>query len=113
MHFGPALRRTRQLAGVSGYALAKYLGLTKHRLYGVETRDPRPFAAERIESIASFLEVDPVPLLHAAAKDRGHAAIPVKDETPRDRLAVLLARAWGSLSEEQVRSIEAIVGRTA
>ena len=113
MHFGPALRRARQLSGVSGYALAKYLGLTKHRLYGVETRDPRPFDDTRIETIAAHLEVDPVPLLLAAARDRGHVFIVVTGETARDRLAVHLRRAWGALSEEQVQAIGAIVGRAA
>ena len=107
------LREARKKTGISMHAVARELGLSAPYLCDVELNRRAPLSEERIHVVAVFLGVDAAPLIEASVWTRRQVCLPVADGSPRDRLALRLSDAWGSLSEDQIRAIESIVGKAA
>lgn len=83
------------------------IGIGTPHFSDVEREKRGPFSRERIFAIADFLDVDPVPLLAAAAYDLGGVRLDIRpeDSGARVRMAIGIALRWSSLSDDQIMRI--------
>lgn len=80
--FGALLRLTRQQAGRTLADVARLLDVSVVYVSDVERGQRRPFGNERIVRIAELLQVDPTPLLTAAAIDKGMIEYVIDEDAP-------------------------------
>lgn len=109
MRFGALLRELREQRDVSMASVAREVGVGEAYYGEVERGTRRPMADYRTVKAACFLEVDPMPLLVAAGRDRGTFTVPVTSDE-RDELAAAIAIRWVRMAPAQVAQIRKVLG---
>lgn len=110
--FGTLLRKAREEAHWGMGDLAQHLEVSLTYLSDVERDRRPPLAADRILKAAAALEVEPDTLLRAAAESRGVFELEAKNVSKRKKdLGASLMRGWNDLTEDQLRGIEAVLGK--
>jgi transcriptional regulator with XRE-family HTH domain len=108
--FGRLLREKRKIARRSMGELAKSLDVSIPYISDVERGSRNPFSKEKIYRIAEYLNIDPKPLLVAAAEDVGGFRLDVLKNNPQSvEVGAALMRGWPELSEEQLEKIREIL----
>ena len=108
--FGDLLRRLRKQAGKTMKDLGDHLKVSTAYISDVERGLRAPWMAERIVDVAEFLNVDPEPLIIAAAQSRGAFQLRANDMPPRAiALGAALQRGWTSLTDDQLDRVRKIL----
>lgn len=108
--FGKLLRDCREAAEKSMGALARHLGVSVPYLSDVERGNRPPLVDERIANAAAFLNVDPKPLLKAAAETRGAFQLDAARVSPEHRqVGAMLARQWGAIPDDKLEQIRELL----
>lgn len=109
--FGKALRAARLAAGKTLAELAAVLEHSVAYVSDVERGQRAPFPSDNtIRRAAQFLSTDEAPLLLHAAEARGHFALRTEGMSERHlRVGAALARAWGSLTSEELQAIYEVI----
>lgn len=111
-HFGRYLRALRESTGMRIKELANEIGWTSVYISDIELGRRNPPSAEKIGQIASVLGVDPKKLLDLADKEKKRVILDLDEGNPgRMDLALMLARSWDGLTEEEVEQVKAILNR--
>lgn len=112
MSFGSLFREERVRSRRNLREVAAHLGFSLVYLSDVERGERLPFAPSKIIAAAQFLGIDPDPLLAAAIVTRGVAKLDAMHVTDKHRVVgAALARAWTSLTPEQLSAIAAVIER--
>jgi transcriptional regulator with XRE-family HTH domain len=110
--FGELLRDTRKKAGKSMLDLARGLDVSVVFISDVERGNRAPFTSEKILKVAELLDVDPEPLLQAAAETRGAFELDATQVSGKARqVGAALMRGWTELNEKDLDMIAQIVRR--
>ena len=114
--FGVLCRYYRNERGVTLKHLARQLGITQKTLSAIETGRQRPLQGEQFDLLCSCLGLLPAErdeLADAANHSVAHLRIP-DSATPREyRLVHQLIQSLGTLSAEQIESIQSALCRPA
>jgi transcriptional regulator with XRE-family HTH domain len=102
--FGERLRDLRFKAGYSVAALARHLGYSTPYVSDVERGHRLPFDEKTIRKAASFLNVDPEPLLRAAEEARGTIRFDI-ERYPDVAIDLLSSLARSGRSEETYQAL--------
>jgi transcriptional regulator with XRE-family HTH domain len=111
--FGKLLRTTREGAGVSMGRVARYLVMKVSHLSDVEHGRRAPLSPERLRRLGELLQVDPTPLIAAAAEEKGGVfELDTRNvsDNAKDVVAAL-ARELPQLDDGQLEGIRRIVNR--
>lgn len=112
--FGQLLREFRGRANKSMGDLSRFLGVSVTFISDVERGVRTPFTADKIMRLSSFLNLNQreiSDLLHAGAQWRGVYELEVGATPEHQAAGTALMRGWSSLTEEQLKSIAAIVAQ--
>jgi transcriptional regulator with XRE-family HTH domain len=110
--FGDALRRARRKGGKTLSDLAGLLGVSIVYVSDVERGNRKPLSSDRILKAARFLQIDPAPLLIAAAKERGVIEYEISKARPLEAEVVgglVSGLARGGVTDDQLRGIQQIL----
>jgi len=107
--FGKLLRLARQQAGKSMGDLAKHLGVSVVFISDVERGNRAPLTTERILQAAQLLGTDALPLLKAAAEERGAFALDANVSNKAREVGAVLMQGWATLKDEQLEQIAQIL----
>lgn len=110
--FGALLRSLRETQGARMSALARHLDVSPAYLSDVEQGRRAPLAREKIIKAATFLNVDPLPLITASLEWSGEFTLSVQRGSKRAReVGASLAFCWENLSENDLEAIAKILTR--
>lgn len=105
--FGERLRELREGSKKRLKDLADALDCSVVYISDVELGRRNPPTTEKILKIARFLKVDPDDLLNLADNERRRIELDLNDSKPKHaRAALLLARSWEHLSDDEVERLE-------
>lgn len=109
--FGEALQALRKVKHVERATLSDELRIDLNYLYEVEEGMRNPPPAGMIDRIAGFLDVEPQILHTAAAESLQRTALTLtgRSETALN-VAVELASAWPTLSDDQLHDLSVFLG---
>lgn len=108
--FGKLLRKVRKRSEKTMLDLATHLGVSVVFISDVERGNRAPLRPERIIEAAAFLNIDPEPLLLAAAEQRGAFELDAVQVSGKAReVGAALARGWADLNEAELEQIAAII----
>jgi len=108
--FGSRLRELREEKDVSMRSLARHMGWSSAYMADIEHSRRKPPSPEKINNMASFLEVDAKELLELAESEARKVEIRLDRDRPhRTKIAVALARSWEELSDEDLEEVNAIL----
>lgn len=105
MKFSPLLSRILETKGVTAIELSRVIGVSQPHLNNVLNNKRNPLSPEQIGKAANYLGVDPIPLLEAAALDRGVVQISGKPERTQRLLAHLAHRRISKQLEAQISEL--------
>jgi transcriptional regulator with XRE-family HTH domain len=106
------MREARTAKEVKLKDLADSLDVSLPYLSDIERGHRDPPSDERVRKIASYLQADPIPLLAAAARDRGKVILSTEDKSDDHvQIAVLLASKWNDLTHEIVGKLLRVLKR--
>jgi transcriptional regulator with XRE-family HTH domain len=110
--FGDLLRRTRKKADKSMLDLATHLGVSVVFISDVERGNRAPLTPDKILKVTELLDVDPEPLLQAAAESRGSFELDATRVSGKARqVGAALMRGWTELDENDLEKIAHILQR--
>ena len=110
--FGEALRRHRRDAKKTQGDVARLLGVSVVYVSDIERGNRKPFSNNRITRIAEFIEADPIPLIAAAAAERGFIEYDMANARPLEASVVgdlVSGLARGGVSDDQLEEIKKIL----
>ena len=107
--FGQLLRQCREDAGKTLKDVAARLGLSVVYLSDIERSRRNPPTAEAIKKIADFIGCPARQLLDQADIDRKRVEIPIASAGNSTEAALVLARRWPDLTDDQLQHIMSIV----
>ena len=107
--FGKLLRLARQQVGKSMGDVAKHLGVSVVFISDVERGNRAPLTTERILQAAQFLGVGALPLLKAAAEERGAFELDANVSKKAREVGAVLMQGWATLKDEQLEQIAKIL----
>ena len=106
LHFGTYARQQRARAGLTLRTLARIVELAPTYLWDIERGRRNPPAREKLHLWADALNSDRAEFERLALFDREAVEIPLSRQgTTKDSLAVILARQWEGMSEEEAAEI--------
>ncbi|NHZ47363.1 helix-turn-helix domain-containing protein [Nitratidesulfovibrio liaohensis] len=110
--FGAFLRDVRQQSKKTLKDLADYLGWSIVYLSDIERGKRNPPSSADIMKIALFLKSEPAALLDKANRQRNRVELNIEQtDGPVADAALMLARKWTDLTEEEARDIMAVLER--
>lgn len=105
--FGERLRELREGSKKRLKDLADALDCSVVYVSDIELGRRNPPSAERIIKIAKFLKKDPTELLNLADNERKRIELDINENKPKHaKTALLLARSWDHLTDDQVENLE-------
>lgn len=110
--FGRYLRRLRENAGMRLKDLADKMDWTPVYVSDIELGRRNPPSPEKIRQIASVLGVDYQELLNLADQEKKKVVLDLDNERPRrTEMALMLARSWDGLAEDEIEEMKVILSR--
>lgn len=110
--FGRHLRGLRVRAGLKLKDLAEKMNWSSVYVSDIEMGRRNPPSPEKINQIASALGIDPKELLDLADKEMKKVVLDLDHESPkRTEMALMLARSWDGLTEEELEEMQREVKR--
>src|SRR5216684_8961857 len=107
--FGDLLRKIRKRSGKTMFQLAQHLGVSVVFISDVERGNRAPLTTERILQAAQLLGTDALPLLKAAAEERGAFALDANVSNKAREVGAVLMQGWATLKDEQLEQIAQIL----
>lgn len=110
--FGERLRELREESRKRLKDLAEVMGWSTVYVSDIELGRRNPPAPEHIRKMGNFFGVSPKELLDLADREMQRVELDLNEENPsRTEMALMLARSWDGLSEEEVSQIKEILDR--
>ena len=105
--FGELVKETRISNKLTLREAAAKIGITSTYLFDIERGKRNPPIPEKIKKMAEVLEADFGVMITMAMKARRAIELPLSAEgsSGKDELALMLARKWEGLSQEQVEEL--------
>lgn len=103
--FGPLLRHLRQAASMSPATFARQLDISHPYLFRVETGLQRPLTDAMIRRAAEVLDTDPIPLLLAAAAQKGEITIQTSEQSSAATRLLCMIAHRGPIPERTARRL--------
>lgn len=110
--FGDLLRRLRRKSNKTLGDVARKLGVSIVYLSDVERGNRKPFTADRLVTLAQYLDTDPMELIEAAGRERGIIEYDIRKARPLEANVVgglVAGLARGGITDEQLESIRKIL----
>ncbi|HFC97511.1 MAG TPA: XRE family transcriptional regulator [Thermosulfurimonas dismutans] len=109
--FGETLRALRIKRKLRLKDVAQAMGWSVVYLSDLERGHRNPPKPEVIAKLARVLNVPAGELLAAASEDKRHVELPLETSPSKREVALLLARTWDELTDEEARKIVEILKR--
>ncbi|MHC1743952.1 MAG: helix-turn-helix domain-containing protein [Syntrophobacteraceae bacterium] len=110
--FGQRLRELREASRKRLKDLAEVMEWSTVYVSDIELGRRNPPSPENIRKMSISLGVDPKELLDLADREMKRVELELDDGRPnRTEMALMLARSWDGLSEEEVTEIKGILNR--
>lgn len=110
MKFGKRVRQLREEREMHLSDLARAMGWSSVYMSDIELGHRNPPSQEKILKIAEALDADPVQLIDLAATTKKKVEFDLQGVQPhRAEMALLLARSWSGLKDEDVEKIKKIL----
>jgi len=114
--FGEVLRQHRRDADKTLGDIARLLDVSTVYVSDVERGNRKPFSLERIILISKFLQVDPMPLITAADREKGVIEYDIQNASSLEAKVVgglVTGLARGGITKEQLNQIQEILEEDA
>jgi transcriptional regulator with XRE-family HTH domain len=110
--FGRYLRELREKSGKRIKDLANEVEWTSVYVSDIELGRRNPPSPQKIRQIAAILGADPKTLLDLADREKKRVVLDLDEESPdRMEVALMLARSWDGLDDEEIRDMKTILNR--
>jgi len=110
--FGERLRELREASRKRLKDLADVMGWSAVYVSDIELGRRNPPSPEHIRKISEFLGVNPKELFDLADREMKRVELELDEQNPdRTEMALMLARSWDGLTEDDVIQIKEILNR--
>ena len=109
--FGETLRKCRQEARLYLKDVANKMGWSVVYLSDLERERRNPPSPDKIRKLAEILGVPAGILLEAASRTRKVVELPLEEDSRASEVALMLARSWDGLTDEDAEEIKKILER--